>query len=95
MTDNEIINRVIKPFVVEQPCEVSGDFYMSSSSNTNDDEFEIGDRVFFLDSHSMGVFGNVTKVDRDRTMLLVRTDDMKLYKIFGSQVTNLSEKNDE
>ena len=44
---NDIINAIIRPFVVEQPYEVPGDFYMSSS-NKNNEEFTIGDRVFFL-----------------------------------------------
>lgn len=35
MNSDEIINSIIKPFVVEQPYEVPGEFYMSSSSNTN------------------------------------------------------------
>ncbi len=34
MNSDEIINSIIKPFVVEQPYEVPGEFYMSSSSNT-------------------------------------------------------------
>lgn len=35
MNFDEIINSIIKPFVVEQPYEVPGEFYMSNSSNTN------------------------------------------------------------
>jgi hypothetical protein len=35
MNSDEIINSIIKPFVVEQPYEVPGEFYMSSSSNIN------------------------------------------------------------
>ena len=86
---NDIINAVIRPFVVEQPYEVLGDFYMSSS-NKNNEEFTIGDRVFFIENHGLGVFGNVTKVDHDGTRLLVRTDDNQIYEIWGSRVTNLS-----
>ena len=36
MNSDEIINSIIKPFVVEQPYEVPGEFYMSSYL----DEFE-------------------------------------------------------
>ena len=31
----ESINNVIKPFVVERPYDILGEFYMSSRSNTN------------------------------------------------------------
>ena len=95
MDFDEIMNSIIRPFVVGKPYEGTGDFYMSSSSNTNNNEFKIGDRVFFLGKHSIGIFGNIEKVDRDGTRLLVRADDMTLYEVSGSQVTNLSEKNDE
>ena len=95
MDVDEIINSVIKPFVVEKPYEGTGDFYMSSGSNTNNNEFKIGDRIFFLGKHSIGIFGNIEKIDRDGTRLLVRADDMTLYEVLESQVTNLSEKNDE
>lgn len=94
---NDIINAVIKPFVVEQPYEVQGDFYMSSSSNKNNEEFTIGDRVFFVENHGFGFFGNVTEVDYNCdhdclycTKLLVRTDNNQIYKICGFHVTNLS-----
>lgn len=56
----------------------------------NNDEFRIGDRVFFTGRHGLGVFGNVEKVDHDGQCLIVRADDMRLYKIFGDKVTNLS-----
>ena len=93
---NDIINAVIRPFVVEQPYEVPGGFYMSSSSNKNNEEFTIGDRVFFIENHGLGVFGNVTEVEYDClycTKLLVRADDMQLYEICGDRVTNLEERN--
>ena len=56
------------------------------------DEFKIGDRVFFIENHGLGVFGNVIKVDNDGTRLVVKADDFKLYEIRGSQVTNLEEQ---
>lgn len=34
MNSDDIINSIIKPFVVEQPYEIPGEFYMSSN-NTN------------------------------------------------------------
>ena len=86
---NDIINAIIRPFVVEQPYEVPGDFYMSSS-NKNNEEFTIGDRVFFLENHGLGVFGNVREVYHDGTRLLVLADDNQIYEIWGSRVTNLS-----
>lgn len=58
----------------------------------NNNEFKIGDRVFFTENHSLGVFGNVEKVDHDGQRLLVRTDDMRLYEIFGDNVTLLKHR---
>ena len=92
MNSDEIINSIIKPFVVKQPYEVPGEFYMSSS-NKNNEEFTIGERVFFIKEHGLGVFGNVTKIDHDNARLLVRTDDMQLYSIHGDNAINLTDKN--
>lgn len=58
----------------------------------NNDEFRIGDRVFFTDKYSLGYFGNVEKVDHDGQRLIVRTDDMTLYEIFGDKVTVLTQR---
>ena len=55
-------------------------------------EFKIGDRVFFIEKHGLGVFGNVEKMDHDGQRLLVRTDDMQLYEIFGDKVTVLTRR---
>ena len=55
-------------------------------------EFKIGDRVFFIGKHGLGYFGNVEKIDHDSQMLLVRTDDMQLYKIFSNKVTLLKHR---
>ena len=55
----------------------------------NNDEFRIGDRVFFTDKYGLGIFGNVEKVDHDGQRLIVRADDMTLYEIFGDKVTRL------
>ena len=55
-------------------------------------DFKIGDRVFFTEKHGLGIFGHVVKVDHDGQMLLVRTDDMKLYEIFGDNVTLLKHR---
>ena len=55
-------------------------------------EFKIGDRVFFIGKHGLGVFGNVEKMDHDGQRLLVRTDDMQLYEIFGDKVTVLTRR---
>ena len=56
----------------------------------NNDEFKIGDRVFFLGEHDFGIFGNVEKVERDGQCLLVRADNMSLYEIFENKVTKLN-----
>lgn len=55
----------------------------------NNDGFRIGDRVFFTGKYGLGYFGNIVKIDQDDQRLLVRTDDMQLYKIFGDKVTFL------
>ena len=55
-------------------------------------EFKIGDRVFFIENHGLGVFGKVEKIDHDGQRLLVRADDMQLYKIFGDKVTVLTQR---
>lgn len=54
-------------------------------------EFRIGDRVFFLYKH-LGMFGNVIQVDHDGTRLLVCTDDMRKYEIWGNQVTKITDE---
>ena len=59
----------------------------------NDSNFQIGERVFFIKEHGLGVFGNVVKIDHDNTRLLVRADDMQLYSIRGDNVINLTDKN--
>lgn len=56
----------------------------------NNNEFKIGDRVFFTENHGLGVFGNVEKIDHDEKRLLVRADDMQLYEISGDKVTVLT-----
>lgn len=53
-------------------------------------DFKIGDRVFFIEKHGLGIFGHIVKVDHDGQMLLVRADDMQLYKISGDKVTLLN-----
>lgn len=58
----------------------------------DNNEFKIGDQVFFTENHGLGAFGNVEKVDHDGQRLLVRTDDMKLYEIFGDNVTLLKHR---
>ena len=58
----------------------------------NNNEFKIGDRVFFTGKHGLGVFGNVEKMDHDGQRLLVRADDMRLYEIFGDTVTLLKHR---
>lgn len=58
----------------------------------SNDEFKIGDRVFFTERHGLGVFGNVEKMDHDGQRLLVRADDMRLYEIFGDNVTLLKHR---
>lgn len=58
----------------------------------NNDEFRIGDRVFFTGKYGLGYFGNVEKVDHDGQRLIVRTDDMTLYEIFGDKVTVLTQR---
>ena len=55
-------------------------------------EFKIGDRVFFIGKHGLGIFGNVEKIDHDGQRLLVRADDMRLYEIFGDSVTLLKHR---
>ena len=58
----------------------------------SNDEFKIGDRVFFKEKHGLGVFGNVEKVSHDGQCLIVRADDMQLYKISGDKVTFLKHR---
>lgn len=58
----------------------------------NNDEFRIGDRVFFTGKYGLGYFGNVEKINHDNQRLLVRTDDMRLYEIFGDNVTLLKHR---
>ena len=58
----------------------------------NNDDFSIGDRVFFTGKYGLGYFGNVEKIDHDDRRLLVRTDDMRLYEIFGDSVTLLKHR---
>lgn len=58
----------------------------------NNDEFRIFDRVFFIGKYGLGYFGNVERIDHDSQMLLVRTDDMQLYKISGDKVTFLKHR---
>lgn len=58
----------------------------------NNDDFKIGDRIFFLEEDGLGVFGEVIKVNSDCTILLVRADDTQLYEICGSQTIKLMNK---
>lgn len=58
----------------------------------NNDEFRIFDRVFFIGKYGLGYFGNVERIDHDSQMLLVRADDMQLYKISGDKVTFLKHR---
>ena len=55
----------------------------------NDSNFQIGERVFFIGKHGLGVFGNIEKIDNDSTKLLVRADDMRLYEICGEHVIKI------
>ncbi len=56
----------------------------------NNDEFRIGDRVFFTGKYGLGYFGNVEKIDHDGQMLLIRTDNMQLYEGSGDKVIRLN-----
>lgn len=56
------------------------------------DEFRIFDRVFFIGKYGLGYFGNVERIDHDSHILLVRADDMQLYKISGDKVTFLKHR---
>lgn len=58
----------------------------------NNDEFRIFDRVFFFGKYGLGYFGNVERIDHDNQMLLVRADNMRLYKISGDKVTLLKHR---
>lgn len=58
----------------------------------NNDEFRILDRVFFFGKYGLGYFGNVERIDHDSNILLVRADDMQLYKISGDLVTLLEHR---
>lgn len=58
----------------------------------NNDEFRILDRVFFIGKYGLGYFGNVERIDHDSQMLLVRADNMRLYKISGDKVTLLKHR---
>ena len=58
----------------------------------NNDEFKIFDRVFFTGKYGLGYFGNVERIDHDGQMLLVRTDNMQLYKISCDKVTLLKHR---
>ena len=74
MNSNEIINSIIKPFVVEQPYEVPGEFYMSSSSNTNQ-------RIMMTEEKALEAFKNLyNDIDKDNH-LFVGTINLEMIKV--------------
>ena len=58
------------------------------------DEFKIGDRVFFIENHGLGVFGNVASIADDGTRLIVRADGIQLYDVLIDNATKISGKLD-
>ncbi len=74
MNSNEIINSIIKPFVVEQPYEIPEEFYMSSSSNANQ-------RIMMTEEKALEAFKNLyNDIDKDNH-LFVGTINPEMIKV--------------
>ena len=57
----------------------------------SENEFKIGDRVFFKNRYCIGEFGNVIRTDHAGFRLLVQADSGMFYDCWKDEIVNLKE----